>query len=319
MIPTTRIGAGKELLCSVLILWLAIVTWADGAEAGAEPDAAMLDPRGETHIPIGIANTLDSLKTFVEAEGIFSPGVGTYGIYFWVYDRATAGLFAPTMSEASCEHGLAEGGYLIPWSEWSAGDIKVRTTICHALRDSPAGPVHVVGARVVLGNGSDQERAISLYAALRPLGPAGFDVRHLSLSNAGEALLVDDRAALVARQEPTRAGVVQTDTIGHFALRGTVPDDRAATSADGNCSGVLSFAATLGPGESTTFEFVCPVLPGRRAVRHRWDGVSKWAQFDLAGPDPTGGGVLQPDPGLAYYRTVAVGHLFEEARHPFAC
>ena len=49
---------------------------------------ATLDPRGTVHIPIGIANTLDSLKTFVEAEGIFSPGVGTYGIYFWVYDPA---------------------------------------------------------------------------------------------------------------------------------------------------------------------------------------------------------------------------------------
>jgi hypothetical protein len=36
-----------------------------------------LDPRGKIHIPIGIANTLDTLKTFVEAEGCFSPGVGS--------------------------------------------------------------------------------------------------------------------------------------------------------------------------------------------------------------------------------------------------
>ena len=100
------------------------------------------------HIPIGIANTLDSLKTFVEAEGNFSPGVGTYGIYFWLYDRAAERLFAPTMKDVSCEHGLAQGGWLIPWSKWNAGDVVVRSELCHVLRDSPAGRVHVVGARV---------------------------------------------------------------------------------------------------------------------------------------------------------------------------
>ena len=45
---------------------------------------AGLDPCGKIHIPIGIANSLDTLKTFVEAEGCFSPGVGSYGVYFWL-------------------------------------------------------------------------------------------------------------------------------------------------------------------------------------------------------------------------------------------
>lgn len=50
--------------------------------------AGPLDPRGKTHIPIGVPNTLDTLKTFVEAEGNFSPGVGSYRVYFWLYDHA---------------------------------------------------------------------------------------------------------------------------------------------------------------------------------------------------------------------------------------
>ena len=56
------------------------------------------------------------------------------------------------------------------------------------------------------------------------------------------------------------------------------------------------------------------MLPGRRAVRHQWDGVAEWAQFDLAKPNPPAGGVLQPDPGLAYYRSLNVDELFSEAR-----
>ena len=75
----------------------------------AEPVAARgpLDPRGTIHIPIGIPNTLDSLKTFVEAEGNFSPGFATYGIYFWVYDPETKKLTAPTMDGVAC--GVANG------------------------------------------------------------------------------------------------------------------------------------------------------------------------------------------------------------------
>ncbi len=296
-----------------LVLCLAVLAWISHVAAAGAANAA-LDPRGEIHIPIGIANTLDSLKTFVEAEGNFSPGVGSYGIYFWLYDKAAGRLFAPTMKEVPCEHGLTEGGYLLPWAKWAAGGIGVRSELCHVLQDSSQGQVHIVGARVILRNTGHEPRAVFLYAALRPLGPAGFDVHDLRVNDGGDALLVEGKTAVIAKQNPSGSGVVQTDTISQFALRGALPEDRSAACAQGTCSGALRFDSTLQPGESRTFEFVCPVLPGRRAVRHQWDGVSEWAQFDLAKPNPDAGGVLQPDPGLAYYRQLEVGRLFAEAR-----
>ena len=90
------------------------------AVAFAAGDAG-LDPCGKIHIPIGIANSVDTLKTFVEAEGCFSPGVGSCGVYFWLFDKNADRLFAPTMTAVKCEHGLADGRYLIPWAKWSAG------------------------------------------------------------------------------------------------------------------------------------------------------------------------------------------------------
>jgi len=296
------------------LLWLAVLVAAGGTTLAQGNDATALDPCGAIHIPIGIANTLDSLKTFVEAEGTFAPGVGTYGVYFWVYDRAAEKLFAPTMEAVPCEYGLAEHGYLIPWSRWKAGDVRVKSEVCQVLQDCPGGKAHVVGARVELRGAGNQRRTVSLYAALRPLGPAGSDVRRLSISDAGDALLVEGRAALVALRQPDKAGVVETDAIGPFAMQGTMPENRSAVSDEGNCSGALRFDVTLEPERSTLFEFVCPVLPGQRAVRHRWDGVSEWAQFDLARPNPDTGGILQPDPGLEYYRRLDVGQLFAEAR-----
>src|SRR5580698_1343033 len=78
-------------------------------------DPSLLDPCGKVHIPIGSANALDTLKTFVEAEGNFSPGFGSYGIYFWIFDPHAGKLSAPTMKHIRTSHGLNPQGRLIPW------------------------------------------------------------------------------------------------------------------------------------------------------------------------------------------------------------
>jgi hypothetical protein len=278
--------------------------------------AGPLDPRGKIHIPIGLANTLDTLKTFVEAEGNFSPGVGSYGIYCWVFDRDSGKLTAPTMDGVKVERGLRRG-YLMPWVRWRAGNLQVTTEICQVQRDSPKGRAQVVAARLVLANCGAQPCRFSLFVALRPLGPAGWQVRNLAISDRGDALLVDGHPAVVAAEKPSAGGVLATDTIAVEALAGALPQQKSATSAAGACSGALRFDLELPSSTQSKAEaslhLVCPVLPGRRAVGHQWDGKSAWAQFDLAELNPAEGGVLQPDPGLDYYRNLSVERLFAEA------
>jgi len=295
----------------VYIVSMAIPVGSVIAAGGAESNE--LDPLGKVHIPIGIANSLDTLKTFVEAEGNFSPGVGSYGVYFWIFDKAAGRLVAPTMDGVNCEHGLADGRYLIPWAKWSAGDIIVKTEICQFKRRYSEQEISVVGARVTLNNTSNETRDVGFYVALRPLGPAGFDVKKLTVSRESDALFVDDHVAIVAKEKPSKAGVLSTDTISELALVGRMADQKQANSQAGDCSGVLYYDLRLSPGSNKTLGFVCPVLPGRRAVGHQWDGVSEWAQFDLAQLNPSSGGTLQPDPGLEYYREINVSSLFAEA------
>jgi hypothetical protein len=298
--------------------------------------AESLDPAGKVHMPIGIANSLDTLKTFVEAEGCFSPGFGSYGIYFWVFDHQTGQLFAPPAGK--CKWGLAEirtvppfglangrsaprlrkPGYLIPWSFWETGHVEVFSQVCHVQRDSPEGKVHVVGASVQLNNCTTEPRNVSLYVALRPLGPAGFAVNEMSVSDSGQALLVDGRPALASDSPPSTAGVSDTDNVGTLARDGKIPAGRSAVSESGDCSGALRFDIILGGDGVHSVGLICPVLPGRRAARHDWDGTSNWAQIDLARPNPSSGGILQPDPGLAYYRRLKVGTLFAQARQYWA-
>jgi len=279
------------------------------------PSRGLLDPKGQVHVPIGIANAVDTLKTFVEAEGSFSPGFATYGIYFWLYDPTAKKLTAPTMHDVACQRGLLGTGYLMPWSKWSAGDVTVKSEVCQVERDSPAGKVQVVAAVVTVDNDGTKLAKLSLYAALRPLGAAGGPVRRLAVSPGGDALLVDGHPALVADADtkPSGAGVQAEDMVGEAALRGEMPTDQEAQSAAGNCSGALRFDLEVPASQSVRLGVICPVLPGRRAVGHDWDGTSDWAQLDLARPNPAEGGQLQPDPGLEYYRRLKAGQLFEEA------
>jgi hypothetical protein len=301
-----------SLVAAVCLAWSLPEVHGAAAPPAPRPARGPLDPVGKIHIPIGIPNTLDTLKTFVEAEGNFSPGFATYGISFWIYDPESKKLTAPTMDGMKCEHGLAPGGLLIPWSRWNAGDTTVRTEVCQVRCASPAGDVMVVGARVTLTAPGPQKRKVILYAALRPLGPAGGPVNEIAVSDAGDALLVNGHPALVALEKPTGAGVVATDTVGDAAMAGKVPPDKKASSAGGDASGALAFEVEVGP-EARIVSLVCPVLAGRRAVGHQWDGKSDWAQADLAKPNPAEGGVLQPDPGLDTFRGLKADALFDEA------
>ena len=281
--------------------------------AVARGPASSLDPRGRIHIPIGIPNTVDTLKTFVEAEGNFSPGVGTYGIYFWLFDRDSGKLAAPTMESVPVNHGLSEGGLPIPWSEWRAGEIAVGTELCEVEMEADGGRIFVVGARAHLTNSAARQRNIALYVALRPLGPAGWDVRQLQVHAAGDLLLVDGHTAIWADRKPTRAGVAPSDTVSEFALAGRVPDAKTAFSETGDCSGAMVFDCNLPPHATEKIGLVCPVLAGRRAARHHWVDLHYDAMADVAELNPKQGGILQPDPGPSFFSDLRADALFRDA------
>jgi len=151
---------------------------------------------------------------------------------------------------------------------------------------------------VTLGNRSTRPVRLSLYATLRALGPAGWPVRRLAVADPGDALLADGHPALVANVRPSAAGAAPGDTLGGLARKGAIPGARSASSPDGEASGALRFDLDLPPGATRTLGFIAPVLPGRRAVGHAWDGRGPEVQRDLNTPNPATGGALQRDAGL---------------------
>ena len=264
---------------------------------GFEP----LEPRGQLHIPIGVPNSLDTLKTFVEAEGNFSPGFGSFGVFYALED-GEGKLISPTREGVASEHGLAPGGLLVPWSQWQAGLVQIRSELCSTKVQSPAGDIFVTAARVVLTNRAATETRSRFHLRVQSKGAAGGPIHALAYQN---GLLLNGRSALVAAQPPARVSL-------HSGKASETAGSDPVKSATGDAAADLQWDVTLAGGASETFEFICPVLAGRRAVGHRWDGVSTWAQLDLADPISGEGGVLQPDPGIEFFRKLKVADLFTQ-------
>ncbi len=285
--------------------WLALGCFLLTVAASALPPATDSPTGAQLHIPIGVPDMPDTLKTFVEPDGSFSPGFGSFGVSFRL-----PGIGATIDGKRGTPtHGLRGGGLLIPWCNIPGGDAITGTVeICAVKRPALAGDACMVAARVRLENPTDHVASTSLSVNVTPEGPAGAAIHAIAFSQ--QAFFMEGRAVLVA-DTPSKGAILAGSP---FAARPLAPSqDCHVESADGDCRGEMIFDVQLLPGQSAVLGFLCPVLPGRRAVGHLWDGKSPWAQLDLADPISGEGGVLQPDPGLDACRALRVDDLFAES------
>ncbi len=295
--------------------WILILTGLIAAVLAGPSYAQSCDPQSKIHVPIGIPNSLDTVKTFVDADGSFSPGFATYGVYFWLYDPQSNALLTPSSPGATMTRGFRAPGVMIPRTRLDSGGWNLASDICE-FRFAEAESGLVVAAEVQVRNSGTQKRKVSLIAAVRPLGPAGGPIRSASVGLQGRVLIVDGKPALVADRKPVAAFVSSQDDIcarlvGKAAATPAVTGE--VSSESGACSAFMRFDLNLGGGKAESFSFLAPVLPGRRAVRHRWDGKDPWAQLDDAVPGAEDG-VPQPDFPL---ETLAALDISKEANRIF--
>ncbi|MFI5381488.1 MAG: hypothetical protein ACHRHE_19495 [Tepidisphaerales bacterium] len=294
---------------------LLLLTFALSLSVFAAAPRTPLDPLGKIHIAIGIPNTVDPLKTIVEVEGVFSPGSATYGIYVWFWDGQK--LIAPTMPGIKSTRKLHPDGYLLPTVEWGNEDGRFRQRYAATRVPCKGGQIGVTALEIEHFNDRLNVSKGYLYVALRSLGPAGGKVHHIEADPVTGSLLVDGHPAIIPLQDPDASriaetvGVAPADQIVELALKGDMPHALKADCPDGNACGVIRYRLPLMAGSDLFYRFLFPVLPGRRAASHQWDGKNPWAQLDDALPNATG--QLQPDPPLEFYRSLNADDLFKQA------
>lgn len=250
----------------------------------------------KVHVPIGIPDSVDAIKTFVEDDASFSPGCGSFGVSFGMF--LSGGCLTPFGGERS----YTAPGCLIPQIKWRAGELQINNSVAQ----SEYLKGQAVACRVEIINSGKKTVKGRFYVIIRPEGPAGYSIN--KLEKKGSTLLVNGHTGVVFSEMPDSLGVSGTDNASSIAGAGEQLSSANAVSKAGNCSAIAAFEITLGPGKTKFIEFTCPVLAGRRVLGHDWDGVAKWGQFDLSSPDPKAG-ELQPD----YGKKVSVKEVFNGA------
>ena len=240
-----------------------------GARAVAEDAPAP----NKLHIPIGTINARDALKSFVESDGSFSPGMMSFGVSQALKVGDT--VFQPS----DCRLSLVEDA-LIPRITWEANDIQVENTCAQVdvpvpenvaeldrTRYAPAkrlDSVPVFAWKVRITNRSEKNQKCHFLVTMQNKGPAGGH-------NAGQRY----RWPITLDAFPLES-TVGRDRI--YLAYGMMTDTDPAENTTGEADKTLPLAEVLAyalpelkPGQEVTLHFVFPVHAGEFINPHRWE------------------------------------------------
>jgi hypothetical protein len=212
----------------------------------AHPD--WIAPRSDQHTVIGMPDSRDHRKTFAEPGGSFSPGVGSFGVSLWVYDRLQERLFAPEEMPLAELKWEWEQGYLpVLNSSWLAGSLEIGQQL---FATSLTNLENIVNSlKLTITNPADRPASFSLYLVIRPYGPAGGKLPNLSFAGASSEVTVNNRVAILAGQAWDAAGALgyteSGQEISNLLRKGQVPASQSAEDKLGLCSGVLAYNLNL--------------------------------------------------------------------------
>lgn len=218
-----------------------------------------IDPRSDLRVFLGEPGAPEATKTTIEPGNVFSPGMMTFGVTYWLRLPATDDFFATETMPLDALRWSYEEGYLpLIHCRWDAGGVGV----WHSLfQDGTAAErSEAVRGRVRLTNTRDTAMSVQLFIALRSLGPAGGPVHDLRLSPDGRGLWLArrDLPLLTVDEQATAAGCGVGDP-SPLALLGQVPEARSAEDAEGWCYGLFRWDLDLSSGSTWQVHFDCPM------------------------------------------------------------
>ncbi len=234
-----------------------------------------LAPRSDVRVFLGQPGAPEATKMTVEPGNIFSPGMRSFGVTWWLRLPDSETFFATETAPLESMRWRYEDGYLplVHCDIW-VEELAIRHSL---FQDGTAAErSEAVCGRLQLRKTGPAEAHVQVFVALRSLGPAGGPVKDLTLGPDGRSFRMD-------RRETPLLGMDQTpDAIGcglgdpsPLARAGLVPDGRTVSDPEGWCFGLTRFDVTLGTGGTWQVQLDCPLqtygsledeLPGTAAV-----------------------------------------------------
>lgn len=261
-------------------------------------------PRSDTRVFLGEPCAPEATKTTIEPGNAFSPGMGTFGVAWWLRFPQDGAFYAPERASIEELKWRFEEGYLpLIHCDTSVNGIAIHHSL---FQDGIAAErSEAVCAEIRLENLRSDLVDIQLFVTLRSLGPAGGPVYDLKVGS-------DHRSFWLSKRDLPLMGVDLTPTLvgcgigdpSPLAQQGQVPVAQEADEEDGWCFGLMRFDIHLSTQEGWSVHIDCPqqsygvlqnALPGKatfhpecyqqRAQAHLESWLSRMPDIELEVPD----------------------------------
>jgi hypothetical protein len=217
-----------------------------------------LAPRSDVRVFLGEPGAPEATKTTVEPGNVFSPGMRTFGVTWWLRLPDSGTFFATETAPLEAMRWGYEEGYLpLINCNIQVEGLAIRHSI---FQDGTVTQrSEAVCCRLQLGNMSAAEAPVQVFVALRSLGPAGGPVHDLTVGRDGCSFWLGRRnlPLLGLDRIPDAIGCGVGDP-SPLARTGFAPDLQAVQDPEGWCFGLTRFDVTLTPGETWQVHLDCP-------------------------------------------------------------
>lgn len=237
--------------------------------------------------PVGTGE--DSTQALFDEQGMVEVDKGSWSIEPYLY---TDGRLV-TWADAEPHQGLEQDWLPIPYSDWRAGELRLRITACAA---GTSGDSTLL-IRYQVANGADRSRSLSLFAAIRPFQVTptwqhwqrfGGVARIEALEWDGHRVCVNGTKRIIPLPAADGFGAASfaQGAVSDFLDAGALPASSSISDPFGHASGALRFDLELPPGAVREVHLLVPFgdCPAERAAR--WShGPSGQALFERARSD----------------------------------
>jgi hypothetical protein len=218
-----------------------------------------LPPRSDIRVFIGEPGAPEAVKTTVEPGNVFSPGMLTFGVTWWLRLPETGEFFATETAPLDTLRWSYERGSQptihcdVNWKALAIRHSLFQDGNTQERNESVCG-------RLQLTNSSKQPQRVEVYIALRSLGPAGGPVEHLAVGNDGHSFWQPTRMLpfIAFDQLPGRIGCGVGDP-SPLAYEGSIPPSWVAHDDQGWCFGLACWEMSLDAMQSWTLHVDCPI------------------------------------------------------------
>ncbi len=225
-------------------------------QLAAHPD--WLAPRSDLRVFLGEPGAPEATKTTVEPGNVFSPGMRTFGVTWWLRSSTDGPFFATETAPLETLRWSYESAYLpLLHCDVETNGLTIRHSLFQDgthldFSEAVCGQLH-------LANTSDDTHPTQLFIALRSLGPAGGPLPALNIGADGRTVEAGDRKLplIGLNRTPSAFGCGIGDPFPRACV-GVVPDAQSVVDSEGWCYAVARFDLTLAPGESWQLTFDCP-------------------------------------------------------------